>query len=110
MEGYKDPFNRRPFPWGRENPELLSHFKRLGQLRKEQECLRLGDIDFFQAADQRLGFSRNLDGKRVRVYLNRSCDDWEIPGGKVLYGRNLRTVAPTWLTIAPMGFCITTEE
>ena len=109
MEGYKDPFNRRPYPWGRENLNLLNHFKRLGQLRKEQECLRLGQIQFFQAGDQRLGFSRTLHGKQVRIYLNRSCDDWEIPGGKVLYGRNLRTVAPTWLTVAPMGFCITEE-
>ena len=110
MEGYKDPFNRRTYPWGREDMGLLNHFKRLGQLRKEHPCLRLGEIEFFQAGDQRLGFTRTLDGKRVRVYLNRSCDDWEIPGGKLLYGRNLRTVAPTWLTVAPMGFCMTKDD
>ena len=89
---------------------MLEHFRNLGQLRKELECLRLGDIEFFQAGDQRLGFARNLAGKQARVYLNRSCDDWQIPGGKILYARNLRAVTPDALTVAPMGFCITMEE
>jgi glycosidase len=33
MEGYKDPFNRRTFPWGQEDRELQAHFRLLGQLR-----------------------------------------------------------------------------
>ena len=110
MEGYKDPFNRRTYPWGREDSELLDHFRRLGQLRKDQESLRLGDIDFFQAGDQRIGFARVWEGKKTRVYLNRSCDDWQIPGGKILYARNLRAVTTDVLTVAPMGFCVTVEE
>ena len=110
MEGYKDPFNRRTYPWGREDGELMEHFRRLGQLRKAWECLRLGQIAFFQAGDQKLGFARILEGNQVRVYLNRSCDDWQIPGGKILYGRNLRTVTPESLSVAPMGFCVTVEE
>ena len=38
MEGGKDPFNRRTYPWGRENRELLTHHRLLGRLRKEQDC------------------------------------------------------------------------
>ncbi len=110
MEGYKDPFNRRTYPWGRENAELLSHYRRLGQLRKECNCLRQGSIRFFQAGDGRLGFCRELDGKQVRVYLNHSTDPWEIPAGTLLYGHNMRTVAPEWLCLQPMGFCITQED
>ena len=106
MEGYKDPLNRRTYPWGREDWELLEHFRRLGQLRKDTEALRLGDIQFFHAGDQRLGFSRSLNGKSDKIYVNRSGDPWDIPAGKILLGHNLHTVAPTWLTVAPMGFCI----
>jgi glycosidase len=106
MEGYKDPFNRRTYPWGREDWELLEHFKRLGQLRKDTEALRLGDVQFFYAGDQRLGFSRTLEGKTVKIYVNRSGDPWDIPAGRILLGHNMHTVAPTWLTVAPMGFCI----
>jgi glycosidase len=104
-EGYKDPFSRRTYPWGREDQELLAHFVRLGKLRKECEALRLGDIRFFQAGDQKIGFTRSYNGRQVKVYINRSSDQWDIPGGQILLAHNMHTVAPDWLTVGPMGFC-----
>ena len=109
MEGHKDPFNRRPYPWGREDREFLQHYRRLGQLRKDHPALRLGDIRFFQAGDKHLGFSRSYEGKTLRIYCNRSADSWEIPAGKLLLGYNLQVVAPDWLTVGPRGFCILEE-
>ena len=109
MEGYKDPFNRRTFPWGREDRELLSHHRQLGRLRKEQIALRLGDLEFFQAGDQKIGFIRTYEGRKLRIYVNRSSDVWEVPAGQLLYGRSLQAVAPTWLSIGPMGFCVTED-
>ena len=106
MEGYKDPFNRRPYPWGREDWEMLNHFKRLGKLRKNCEALRLGDIRFFEAGDKHLGYTRTYNGKSVKVYVNRSGDPWEIPYSPMILGCNLQTVAPDWLTLAPRGFCV----
>ena len=110
MEGYKDPFNRRTYPWGKEDRELLSHHQYLGRLRKDQEALRTGDIDFFQADEGKIGFSRSLGNTRLRIYVNRSDESWDIPSGKLLYGHNLHTVAPDWLSLSPMGFCITKED
>ena len=107
MEGHKDPFNRRTYPWGHENPTLLAHYRRLGQLRKQYPCLRAGAIGFFQAEGGRLRYSRTLDGSRVTVWLNQGGTPWDIPSGKLLYGHNLRTTAPDWFTLSPMGFCIT---
>ena len=106
MEGYKDPFNRRTYPWGREDKGLVSHFRQLGQLRKENEVLRLGDVRFFQADEGQLGFSRSYAGKQLRIYVNNSPDEWEISENKVLLGHNLRNMAPGWVTVAPMGFCV----
>ncbi len=106
MEGYKDPFNRRTYPWGREDLDLLTHFKRLGQLRKGCEALRLGDIRFDHASDQRLAFVRSHGEKTVRIYCNRSGDPWDIPAGKLLLGHNLHTAAPDWLSLGTSGFCI----
>ena len=106
MEGYKDPFNRRTYPWGREDWEMLNHFKRLGQLRKTHKALRLGDIRFTEAGDKHLAYTRSLEGTTLKIYVNRSGDPWDIPSGKVLFGYNLQTVAPDWLTLAPRGFCV----
>ena len=109
MEGHKDPFNRRTYPWGRENPELMRHFRRLGQMRKEIEALRLGDIRFFCAQDGRVGFTRSWEGKKYRVYCNRSGEVWDVPSGNLLLGHRLHTVAPNWLAIGKNGFCIVEE-
>ena len=105
MEGYKDPFNRRTYPWGREDPEILSHFRCLGKLRAHHQPLRLGDIHFFTAGDKHLGFSRSYGGKTVKIYVNRSGDPWDIPAGRVIFGKNLQTIAQDWLTLAPRGYC-----
>ena len=109
MEGYRDPFNRRPYPWGREDPEFLAHFLRLGQLRKEFEALRLGDIQFFEACDKHVGFTRSYKGRTFRIYCNRSGDAWAIPTHRLYFGVNMQVVARDQLIIGPRGFCITED-
>ena len=104
MEGHKDPFNRRTYPWGQENQDLLAHFKKLGALRKELAALRLGDIHFFCWDGKKLGFSRCLNGEKVNVYVNASDTPWETPDEQVLFGHNT-----DGHTLSPMGFCITKE-
>ncbi len=106
MEGYADPFCRRPYPWGREDQELQSHYRRLGRLRQENEVLRMGDIQFFHWQNHQIGFSRSYQGKTLRVYANRSSDDWEIPAGRILLGRNIQTVASDYLCLGHMSYCV----
>ena len=106
MEGHRDPFNRRTFPWGREDTELQDHFRQLGQLRKDLPQLRTGDIRFFEAGDRHLGFTRSLNGKTLWIYVNRSEDPWSIGPGSVRMGRNLQLVTPDGNILAPRGFCV----
>ncbi len=103
MEGHKDPFNRRTYPWGNEDSELLEHYRKLGQLRREQDILRLGDIRFSQADGGRLVFSRHLNGRQLNIYINRSNTPMPVPAGRVLLSHNLLES----FALAPMGFCIT---
>ena len=110
MEGHKDPFNRRTYPWGREDQELLSHFRHLGQLRKSCKALRLGDISFFKADDRRIGFTRSYEGKKIRVYLNRGSEPWEVAPGKLLLAHNLWTLAPDSIVLGHKGFCVVEED
>ena len=110
MEGGKDPFNRRTYPWGYENMEFVDHFKRLGRLRREHPAFRYGDIQFFQAGDRHIGFTRSYEGRTYRVYCNRDADPWQIPANRLVAGYNLQIVAPDWLTLGPRGYCITEDE
>lgn len=109
MEGHKDPFNRRPYPWGKENRQLLTHFRRLGQLRNTYPCLQQGNITFFQAGENRLGFSRSLDGQTLHAYINRSACSWDIHTGNLLLGHKMQTIASDQLSVAPGGFCLVEE-
>ena len=46
MEGYHDPFCRRPYPWGRENKDLLSHYTRLCHIKREEKSLHSSPLEF----------------------------------------------------------------
>ena len=105
MEGGKDPFNRRPYPWGKEDRELLSHFKSLGQLRRQHRPLQEGTMAFLQAEHRKIAFTRTLDGKTIRIYVNLSGDRWELPAGSLLLGHRLYTVSSEALVLESMGFC-----
>jgi len=109
MEGYKDPFNRRTYPWGRENKTLLAHFRLLGQLRNRLDALRLGDIHFFRAGDGKLGYTRQHAGQTLRICVNRSDVPWELPAGKLLFDRCLGSVSGDVVTLNPGGMCILEE-
>ncbi|MBQ9117051.1 MAG: glycoside hydrolase family 13 protein [Clostridia bacterium] len=58
MEGWRDPFNRRPFPWGRENTEILEFYRVLGALRRSERDLRRGDFKVVCCDGGVFGFRR----------------------------------------------------
>ena len=72
LEGYHDPFCRRPFPWGKEDQELLSHYRRLGQIRLENAVLADGDFAILQQSDHAVVYERKSDRGHLIVAANRS--------------------------------------
>ena len=109
MEGHKDPFNRRTYPWGKENQALLAYYRLLGQLRKEYAALRLGHLEFQNASDGHIRFSRISEKGAVTVSVNLSQQRWSVPSGKLLLGRKLHYADTTEICLEPMGICITEE-
>ncbi len=104
MEGHKDPFNRRTYPWGQEDEQLLDHYRALGKLKRNCRALRQGDIQFFENSQGRLGFTRQWDNEKLHIYINHSHDPWELPTNTLLLSHNL-----AGNTLMPMGFTITEE-
>ena len=70
MEGFEDPFNRRTYPWGHEDGELLDWFKQLGALRKTHPALRRGTIRYVAAEGPLLAFARADDGEEILCVCN----------------------------------------
>lgn len=59
LEGYSDPFNRRTFPWGNEDSELLIHYRKLGEIRHNNSVYKTGDFKLLYLDSEVLIFSRN---------------------------------------------------
>ena len=70
MEGFEDPFNRRTFPWGAEDRELLSWFTALGRARKELLPLRKGSLEWLTCRGRAFSFARTWAGETVIAAVN----------------------------------------
>jgi glycosidase len=105
MEGYRDPFNRRTFPWGHENKSMQRWFARLGLLRQSQAVLRTGQLQILAAAGDVIVFQRSLNAGydvfgqamsgpgNALIAVNRSAEPREIS----LFERNIRLPGYGWL-------------
>ena len=58
MEGFEDPFNRRTYPWGREDGELLEWYTALGKARRALPALRRGELAWTLTRGRVLSFLR----------------------------------------------------
>lgn len=45
VTGYKDPFNRKPYPWNSPNEKILCHYRKLGKMRENYR-------EFFSNVDE----------------------------------------------------------
>lgn len=95
MEGYRDPFNRCCYPWGKENKELIKWHKTLGDLRKS--CSALWDGNFINAFAKGRRISYIRYDKETALYCTFNLADETAvinppPGytdAKVLFGSKL---------------------
>jgi glycosidase len=71
LEGFEDPFNRRGYPWGYEDGDLLAWYRKLGKLRRELGPLRKGALRFLRAEGDLLAFERAHGGQRAVAATNR---------------------------------------
>ena len=78
LEGYSDPFNRMPFPWGNENAELLSHYRRLGLLRRKHRVYEDGEFSILQLERNVLIFSRKRGQTAYVTVFNNSNNKMSI--------------------------------
>ena len=96
MEGGKDPWNRRTFPWDSMDAELLTHFRRLGQLRRTCEPLRTGELSWGPCHGYVLTFYRTVGHRTVCTVINagprpeRVTVPWSAPSAAdLLTGRTI---------------------
>ena len=75
MEGGADPFNRRCYPWGEEDAELINWYTCLSRLRKTYSCFKHGKYKLIEARDGLFAFTRGEGDERVLVAVNMTNND-----------------------------------
>ncbi len=76
MEGGRDPFNRRTYPWGREDTEILAYFRHLASLRGgAEDILSHGFFRVLHAKGRELVFSRSSEKSTLLVLANSSREE-----------------------------------
>ena len=58
VEGYKDPFNRASYPWGRENAELLDWYRKITAIRASHAVYKRGAYRTIAADEGFYAFER----------------------------------------------------
>ena len=85
MQGFSDPYNRGPYPWGGENRALVAFYRALGRLRREHAVLRTGSWELYAPAEDVLCVARRLDRECMVLLLNRSdrhAETVRVPAGR----------------------------
>ncbi len=104
MEGYKDPFNRGTYPWGREDTALVEWYRRLGAARRGCAALIEGDIVPVEAEGDVVCFTRCGGGETLLCAVNRSEEPRTVTlpfTGNVLIGTG--HVESTTLYLPPLS-------
>ena len=84
VEGFKDPYNRSTYPWGRENMELLDWYRLITALRNKYDVLKTGNwrtltpneevFGYIRYIECRDVFGRERDSNKAVVLINRSLN------------------------------------
>ena len=99
--GWTDPDNRRGYPWGREDQELIQFHRDVIKVHKDSAALMKGSVMFLHGEYKVVSYGRFLPGEAVVVILNNDYEPHELN----LHVRRLGVQDG-----AVMKACITTTE
>ena len=68
--GFTDPDNRRTYPWGREDKELIQFHKDMIRIHKENPSLIKGSLKFIANDYQQLVYGRFTEKEKIMVVIN----------------------------------------
>ncbi len=74
--GWTDPDNRRTYPWGNEDMELIAFHKDMINLHKSYEALTRGSVMFLHGEGQTVAYGRFTDTEQFVIILN--VDDADV--------------------------------
>lgn len=75
LEGFEDPFNRRFYPWGNEDKNLLEFYVALAKIKNSITAFQTGKIDFLFENAKNFAFVREDENGKYIVCANVDTQD-----------------------------------
>ena len=72
VTGGKDPDNRSTYPWGKEDNDILSHYKKMLRIRTRSTCLKKGELRFYGTDYDVIAFERYYKNEKVITVVYRN--------------------------------------
>ena len=72
LEGYHDPFNRMPYPWGREDHKLINYFRSVGRIRRDNKVYKEGEFELLYIDSNTLVFERYDEKYSYITFVNNT--------------------------------------
>ena len=76
--GFTDPDNRRTYPWGREDYELIAFHKEAIRIHKEHPALRTGSLKILGGEENVLSYARFKGNDRIVIVINNRSERTEV--------------------------------
>ena len=76
--GFTDPDNRRTYPWGREDHELIAFHKEAIRIHKEHPALRTGSLKILSGEENVLSYARFKGTDRIVIVINNRSERTEV--------------------------------
>ena len=78
VTGWTDPDNRRTYPWGNENWDLIAFFRDLIRIHKSWSCFRTGSYKPIEADTGYLAYGRFDERSSALILINHSDKEREV--------------------------------
>ena len=72
IQGFEDPYNRRTYPWGNEDHELLDWYRKITKLRADYDVFQNGTWKPYEASDDLFVFERRNSESLCFCLFNRN--------------------------------------
>ena len=76
--GFTDPDNRRTYPWGRENKEMISFYREMIRIHRENLALKKGSLKMLKWGPGLLAYGRFWGDEQIIVIINSADELREI--------------------------------
>lgn len=76
--GFTDPDNRRTYPWGHEDQELIAFYKEAIRIHKEHPALKTGSLKILGGEENILSYARFKGHDRIIVVINNRSERAEV--------------------------------